>query len=188
MKKFFGEFKKFISRGNVVDMAVGVIIGSAFTAIVTAMTKQILQPIINWIIALITGGANGLSGAVTFLQVGTTATGEIDLASSIYIDWGALFTAIVNFILIAFVLFSIVKILNRLQEVTKPKYYGYSKKEFRSLRKQGLKINDIEKLAKERDEKIAAEKKVKEEEAAKHTTEALLEDIKALLKQNIENN
>ena len=53
MKKFFKEFKDFISRGNVLDMAVGVIVGGAFTAINTALTNQILQPKINWLIALI---------------------------------------------------------------------------------------------------------------------------------------
>ena len=62
MKKFFGEFKTFITRGNVLDMAVGVIVGSAFTAIVTALTKNILQPLINWIIYLISGSENSLEG------------------------------------------------------------------------------------------------------------------------------
>ena len=56
MKKFFKEFKEFISRGNVLDMAVGVIVGGAFTAIITALTNQILQPLINALIALISGG------------------------------------------------------------------------------------------------------------------------------------
>ena len=58
MKKFFKEFKDFISRGNVLDMAVGVIVGGAFTAIITALTNQILQPLINWLIALISGGSD----------------------------------------------------------------------------------------------------------------------------------
>ena len=62
MKKFFKEFKDFISRGNVLDMAVGVIVGGAFTAIITALTNQILQPLINWLIALISGGS-GLGGS-----------------------------------------------------------------------------------------------------------------------------
>ena len=53
MRKFFQEFRKFISRGNVVDLAVGVIIGSAFTAIVTALSNNILKPIINWVLSLV---------------------------------------------------------------------------------------------------------------------------------------
>ena len=55
MKKFFGEFKKFITRGNVMDMAVGVIVGSAFTAIVNALSNNILKPVINWILAKLFG-------------------------------------------------------------------------------------------------------------------------------------
>ena len=51
MKKFFGEFKKFITRGNILDLAVGVIVGGAFTAIVTSLTNNIIRPLINWIIA-----------------------------------------------------------------------------------------------------------------------------------------
>ena len=58
MKKFFGEFKKFITRGNVVDLAVGVIIGSAFTAIVTALTNNVFKPLINFIIFKLLGSEN----------------------------------------------------------------------------------------------------------------------------------
>ena len=60
MKKFLKEFKEFITRGNVLDMAVSVIVGGAYTAIITALTSQILQQLINWLIAYITGGNNGL--------------------------------------------------------------------------------------------------------------------------------
>lgn len=67
MKKFFGEFKAFITRGNVLDMAVGVIVGSAFTAIVTALSNNILKPIINWILALCLG-TGSLEGVYTFLK------------------------------------------------------------------------------------------------------------------------
>ncbi|MCQ2564650.1 MAG: MscL family protein, partial [Clostridia bacterium] len=51
MKKFFKEFKEFISRGNVVDLSVAVIIGAAFSAIVTALTDKIIMPLVNWVIA-----------------------------------------------------------------------------------------------------------------------------------------
>ena len=105
MKKFFQDFKKFISRGNVIDMAIGVIIGSAFSAIVTALTNKILMPLINALLAM---GGNGLEDAYTFLVKGYT-DGQLDLAKSIYIDWGAFITAIINFLLIALVLFIIMK-------------------------------------------------------------------------------
>lgn len=109
--KFFKEFKEFITRGNVLDMAVGIIIGGAFTAIVTALTSQILQPIINWIIASIIGG-DGLEAAITMLRPGYDELGAIDLAKSIYIDWGAFIAAIINFILVALILFIIIKAIN----------------------------------------------------------------------------
>ena len=56
IKKFFGEFKKFITRGNVLDMAVGVIVGGAFTAIINALSNNILKPLIDWLLAAIIGG------------------------------------------------------------------------------------------------------------------------------------
>ena len=71
IKGFFGEFKKFITRGNVLDMAVGVIIGGAFTAIVNGLSNFVLKPIINWLIMLMMGGegsGGGLSSAVTYLN------------------------------------------------------------------------------------------------------------------------
>ena len=108
MKKFFAEFKKFISRGNVLDMAVGVIIGSAFSSIITALTNKILMPLIN---ALLAQGGGGLETAYTFLVTKYSADGTVDLAKSIYIDWGAFITAIINFFLIALVLFTIVKFM-----------------------------------------------------------------------------
>ena len=127
MKKFFGEFKKFITRGNVMDMAVGVIVGSAFTAIVNALSNNILKPVINWLLATIFG-ANSLSEVYTFLtrvdakdEAGNFLLNEAgnkipDLEQSIYIDWGAFINAIINFFLIAFVLFVIVKSFNRVRE------------------------------------------------------------------------
>lgn len=121
--KFFKEFKEFITRGNVLDMAVGIIIGGAFTAIVTALTSQILQPLINWLIAAIVGG-DGLEAAVTILKpayvlddagafvLNADGAKIIDLANSIYINWGAFITAIINFILVALILFIIIKAIN----------------------------------------------------------------------------
>lgn len=123
MKKFFKEFKTFITRGNVLDMAVGVIVGGAFTAIVNALSNNILKPVINWVLTLIFG-QDSLSNIYTYLKkvyikdaLGN-ATTEIDLAQSIYIDWGSFINAIINFIIIAFVLFCIVKAINKIQEQT----------------------------------------------------------------------
>ena len=118
---FFADFKKFITRGNVLDMAVGVIVGGAFTAIINALSNNILKPVINWILAMILG-KDSLSEVFTFLtkvyklDENGAATAEIDLANSIYIDWGAFINAIINFLLIAFTLFMIVRIINNVRK------------------------------------------------------------------------
>ncbi len=198
MKKFFGEFKKFITRGNVLDMAVGVIVGGAFTGIVNGLSNYILKPIINWIIALILG-KEGLSGAITYLSK-VEVDGVVDLANSIYIDWGAFISAIINFLLIAIVLFSIVKIMNKLREENDEFKEGLrkliiSKEDKKALKAKGIKLSNreavkeyfAEKKAEEERQKEEA-KKAEEEKArldrlANPTTEDLLKDIKALLEK-----
>ena len=120
-KGFWADFKAFIARGNVLDMAVGIIIGGAFTAIVNALCNNILKPIINWILALIFG-ASSLTDLYTFLGDPAYMTDEtgaqvIDLANSIYIDWGTFINAIINFLLIALVLFLIIKAIMKVQKM-----------------------------------------------------------------------
>lgn len=201
MRKFFKEFKEFISRGNVIDLAVAVIIGGAFTAIVTALTSKIISPLINWVIALI-GGKEGLSAAYTILSAGYT-DGELDLTKSIYIDWGAFISAIIDFILIALVLFIIIKAINasrkRLSAV-KGNLNGMSKKEYKEERravKKQAKEKDVsfktawtehlaekERLALEAKKKQEEEDRLKaeEEERKAHIQETLLTEIRDLLK------
>lgn len=119
-KGFFKEFKEFIARGNVLDMAVGIIIGGAFTAIVNALCNNILKPIINWIIAAMVG-ADSLNELYTFLKTAymTDEAGAqvIDLANSIYIDWGTCINAVINFLLTALVLFLIIKAMVRVSKM-----------------------------------------------------------------------
>ena len=142
MKKFFGEFKTFITRGNIVDMAVGVIVGGAFTAIVNGLSNFVLKPLINWFLALILG-KDALSELFTFLKTTVDATtGEIDLANSIYIDWGSLINAIINFIITAFVLFCIVKAINTLKDGKELKPGKYSKADKKAMKAQGIKLKD----------------------------------------------
>lgn len=117
---FFKDFKKFITRGNVLDMAVGVIVGGAFTAIINALSNNILKPLINFLLALVLG-KDSLSDVFTFLTKAYTVdeeTGEtiVDLAESIYIDWGAFISAVINFLLIAFTLFVIVRVINNVRK------------------------------------------------------------------------
>ena len=187
MKKFFAEFKAFIYRGNVIDLAVGVIIGGAFSAIVTALTNYILMPLINWFLAVVTGG-KGMEGAVTFLSK-AYVDGEIDLANSIYIDWGAFISAIINFLLIAIVLFLIIKAINSVRAGVKKgleQYAPLTKEEVKALRKEGKSKAEIKKAA---EEKVAAEAeaaRIAAEEAAANapkTQEQLLAEIVELLKE-----
>lgn len=177
MKKFFKEFKDFITRGNVLDMAVGVIVGGAFTAIITALTGQILQPLINWLIALIVGGdGTGLEAAVTVLKPAyVEGTNVIDLANSIYIDWGAFITAIINFLLVAIILFCIVKAINTVRAGGK-KLADKQKKAIEKKLKKG-EISE-EEAAKAKEEMEAPA----EPEPAKPITDELLAEIRDLLK------
>ena len=206
MKKFFEEFKKFITRGNVVDMAVGVIVGSSFTAIVNGLSDFILKPIINWLLALIFG-KNSLSEIYTFLtRVDTTAdvldaNGNVigievipDLTQSIYIDWGAFINAVINFFLIAFVLFTLVKIINTLRErqlALNDKIFDDipTKADRKDMKARGIKLGDAEavaaymaekqRLAEEASARAAAEaaEKARLEREANPTTEDLLKQI-----------
>ncbi len=98
MKAFIKEFKEFISRGNVMDMAVGVIIGGAFTAIVTSLVNDILMPVLS----LITGGLDFTSLCIVLGEGENAAT----------LNYGAFIAAIINFLLIAFVIFLLVKMIN----------------------------------------------------------------------------
>lgn len=121
-KKSIGqEFKEFITRGNVVDMAVGVIIGGAFTAIVTALSDKILRPLINGAIggiAKLCGveGEDVFSTMYTVLIASYDANNKLDLSKSTYIDWGAFISAVINFLLIALVLFFVVKGINAIHD------------------------------------------------------------------------
>lgn len=102
MKKFLEEFKSFILRGNVMDLAVGVIIGAAFKDIVDALTTDFINPLIN-----------GIGGA----EVG----GTIKIYGGQYLNWGHFVTAIINFLIMAFVLFLMLKFVNKLMTIGKKK-------------------------------------------------------------------
>lgn len=102
-KSFMGEFKTFIARGNVMDMAVGVIIGGAFKSIADSLVNDIINPILG----IFTGGYSDLSGLVISLPLG----GDLMI--------GDFINAILNFLIMAFVVFCIIKALNSLHDKTK---------------------------------------------------------------------
>ena len=201
MRKFFAEFKTFITRGNVVDMAVGVIVGSAFTAIVNGLSNNILKPIINWLLALVFG-KDSLSEIYTFLKT-VEVDGVIDLSQSIYIDWGAFINAVINFFIVAFVLFSIVKIVNRFRDeqkkLTEKLSNGkLSREDKKELRRRGVRLIDreavsaylVEKAQKEAEAKALAEaeaaEKARIEREENPKAEDLLKEIRDLLKAKSE--
>lgn len=99
-KGFINEFKAFILRGNVMDMAIGVIIGSAFSGIVTALTNDFINPLINGI-----GGAE--------------VAGKIKIYGGQYLDYGHFLTSIINFVIMAFVLFILLKVFNKIATIGK---------------------------------------------------------------------
>ena len=195
MKKFFEEFKKFIARGNVMDMAVGTIIGSAFTAIVTALSSGILKPIINMVIYYACGGdSDALDKMYTILvrreTVDEAGNKVLDLTNSIYIDWGAFISAIINFLLVALVLFLIIRAFNNVKEASQ----GFNNTLIRAKQKQdkGLKLTKKEqnalneealRLEAEKNAKEEAEAKAREEANKLSTTDQLLLEIKELLSQ-----
>lgn len=101
-KGFFAEFKTFILKGNVMDMAIGVIIGTAFAGIVTALTTDIINPLIN-----------GIGG--------TEIAGELKIYGGQVIKYGDFITAVINFLIMAFVLFILLKTVNKIMTIGKKK-------------------------------------------------------------------
>ena len=107
------EFKDFIAKGNVMDMAVGIIIGAAFTAIVTSLVGDLINPII----ALFTGGID-LSGWFYVLGDGTCASVAACTEAGISVfAIGNFLMAVINFLIIAFVVFMLVKMVNRIKNI-----------------------------------------------------------------------
>lgn len=97
--KFVNEFKAFVLKGNVMDMAIGVIIGGAFTSIVTALTTDFINPLINCF------GGTEVKGRLEIFNTGQ------------YIEWGHFITAVINFLIMAVVLFVLLKVTHRITEV-----------------------------------------------------------------------
>lgn len=103
-KGFLAEFKKFISRGNVMDMAVGIIIGGAFTAIVSSMVNDMLMPLIGKII-----------GGVNFTELKVVLSPAVGDVPEVALRYGNFLQKGIDFLLIAFVVFLLIRTLNRLQ-------------------------------------------------------------------------
>ncbi len=147
MKKFIEEFKAFISRGNVMDMAIGVIIGGAFGAI----TKSLVDNIITPLLAFIFGSPNTDALNITLRAAETDAAGEV-VKDALVLGLGTFVGAIINFLVIALVLFSVIKAINKAHEIA-------------------------EKAKKQEEEEAAAEEEKKP--TTEELLGAILEEIKA---------
>ena len=107
---FFAEFRKFISRGNVVDMAVGIAAGAAFTAIINSFVNDIINPIIGLLV-----------GGIDFSSLQIVLKPATETTEAVAIRYGLFINSIISFILIAFALFLMVKAFNKLKESAKKK-------------------------------------------------------------------
>ncbi len=194
MKKFFGEFKKFIARGNVMDLAVAVIIGGAFGKITTSLVNDIIMPLISAVFGLfgLKGGVEGMSlvlnGVPKYVTDAATNTQVLN-SEAILWNYGNFIQTILDFLIIAFIVFCLIKGLNaankELGDLFNPKS-PFTKQERKQLRKQGKTRKEIAELE---NAKTAELKKLEEEaaaEAAKNappTTDQLLTEIRDLLKR-----
>lgn len=151
---FFGEFKKFIAQGNVMDLAVGVVIGTAFSAIVTSLVNDIIMPLVS----LIGGGAD-------FTDLTVTIPNLFGGDTSAHIAYGNFIQNVVNFLIIAFSLFVVIRFMNKLNERAKEAAK-------RASEKLGLEEEKAE------EKKAAAEKKSSDEQ-----TKLLKEILKELKKK-----
>ena len=145
MKKFFEEFKTFITKGNVLDMAVGVIVGGAFGAITSSLVGNVITPLLAWLFKAPNTDA---------LNITLRAADEAAGTEAVVLGLGTFVGAIINFLVIALVLFSVIKAFNKARELAEAK------------------------LKKQQEEEAAAP-----EEPAGPTTEELLADILAELKK-----
>ena len=149
MKKFFNEFREFAMRGNVLDMAIGVVLGSAFGKITTSLVNDVFMPLIG----LVIGGID--LGKLDIILKPAVMNGDKEVTAAVTLGLGTFLTTIIDFILVAFVIFLMVKTINQ-------------------LHKLGKAINAFHK---KKDEAPAPE------EPAGPTTEELLTEIRDLLKE-----
>ncbi|MDE7453752.1 MAG: large conductance mechanosensitive channel protein MscL [Clostridia bacterium] len=175
MKKFFKEFKDFISRGNILDMAIGVIIGGAFSAIVNSLVNDIIMPLLK----LATG--DGIQGLSVQLNTWVSATLEDGSANpaAIYWNYGNFIMAIVNFLIIAICLFIGIKIVMSIKKAGQ----SVAEKQKKAIAKK-LKKGEI---TEEEAAQAVVETEAQAEPAAPvETPDDLLREIRDLLKANKE--
>lgn len=159
MKKFFQDFKKFITKGNVLDLAVAVIIGGAFGKIISSLVNHILMPVISLI-----AGKKSFEDIKTVLTPANELTGVTENA----IYWGLFIQNVIDFIIIAFVIFIIIRMFSKMSELAE---------------KAKAKLHEEELAAKAEAERLKA---IEEANKPKQpTVEDLLTEIKVLLEKKV---
>jgi len=168
---FWQDFKKFIAKGNIIDLAVAVVIGAAFTAITNSLVKDIVMPLLGWII-----GDVDMSELKIILKPAVLAIDGVTVeAAEVAIRYGVLINSIINFLLIALVIFAIIRFIRKTQERAQA-----------TVGKLKRSKMTAEELAAEAEElRLAEEKKRAEEEAAKQPAPeiVLLTEIRDSLKE-----
>ena len=114
MKKFFAEFKEFAMKGNVVDMAIGVVIGGAFGKITTSLVNDVIMPLIS----RVTGGVDFSAWKWVLKAAEVDETGA-EIAAEIAVNYGSFIAVVLDFLIIALVLFMVVKAINKLRSIGK---------------------------------------------------------------------
>ena len=183
--KFWKEFKAFISKGNIIDLAVAVVIGTAFNKIVSSLVNDIIMPLITWAL-----GANSLADLSIVLQ-----TDELGVATLTW-NYGSFIQAIIDFLIIALSIFVVLKIVMKSSSLFKEAASHLrvpNRKERKMLKEKGVNLKDrhaVHEALEAHYAEIEAEKKAEEDakkaEAYRNSTEGLLKEIRDLLKQNAE--
>ena len=179
--KFWKEFKAFISKGNIIDLAVAVVIGTAFNKIVTSLVNDIIMPLITWAL-----GANSLADLSIVLQR------DVEGVATLTWNYGNFIQSMIDFLIIALTIFVILKLMMKSSQILKQmetKVKPTTKEEKAFLQEKGIDLKDkkaVRKALAERQQEIENAKKQEEEkkkeEAYKNSTEGLLKEIRDLLK------
>ena len=175
MKKFFSDFKKFIARGNILDMAVGVVVGGAFSKIVTSLVNDIIMPLVS----LAMGGASVADWKWVIKEATYNADGIL-LTAETALKYGNFIQLIIDFLIVAFCIFLVLRFMMKAQNMRRE--WTLSKAEIKALRKQGKSFKEIEAIDEAKKAEIkAAEEAAKAAQPAPETVESLLKDIQVLL-------
>ena len=175
MKKFFEDFKKFITRGNVVDMAVGVIVGSAFTAIVNSLVKDVITPFIG----IFTGGID-LTDRQYVLESHLDEAGEV-VTGEVAILWGTWIQTIIDFLIVSLCIFTMVRLIVRIRESLEHEKIAAEEAKAKAAADKAKADKELADAA-AAEQAAALAKKQAELEASTFNQEKLLVEIRDLLK------